>query len=99
MKTNAKIEVEKNRLEQLITTELKNRIKELDLIDTGAMLSTIKSSIKFTSNGYDIDIMSTDYFDEIDLKYEITDYVLNLPMVEEGIGNLFADIVLLEMLD
>lgn len=88
------VDSKKKYLEDLITVEIKNRIKQLKLIKTGKMLDSIKSNIVFNSDGYFVDITSTDYFDELDYKYNMINYVLALPKVSNGIADLFAEILI-----
>lgn len=66
-----------NKIKELIRTKLKDRIKELGLVDTGRMLDSIDVSIRETNDGFDISIMAVDYFEFVDAKYNISEPVLN----------------------
>jgi hypothetical protein len=94
MNYNGKINNLKLTLESDIENEYKLRIKELNLIDTGETLRSIKCSIVFTSDGFNIEITSTPHYKYLDNKYGITTYVINLNKIDEGITNLYAEIIL-----
>lgn len=93
MKYSNELKNDIQRLSKMITNELKNRIKQLDLIDTGRMFSITESDIKFTMDGLDIEITTTDYYKYLDGDYDLTDYVFNLPNISNLINSIYGDMV------
>lgn len=90
-KTNTKL----NDLQALITKELKARIKSLGLVDSGLLLNSTMVNIKFTNDGLDIELKSTDYYKYLDSDYDITDYV----MKQNNVSDLMDDVFGLMMMD
>lgn len=80
-------------LENQLTLSLKERIKELDLIDTGAMYQRSRFTVKLTDIGFDLDVVSTYYFPILDSRYGLVDYVLKLPIVNQKIGTVSNSLV------
>jgi hypothetical protein len=93
MNYNAEINRKKVRLEKLITDGLRNKIQELNLIDTGEMLDTTQCIIMFTKEGFDIDIQSTEYFIYNDDKYQLLDSVLINREINDLIDEIYLDII------
>lgn len=93
-KTNTKL----NDLQALITKELKARIKSLGLVDSGLLLNSTMVNIKFTNDGLDIELKSTDYYKYLDSDYDITDYVMKQnnvsDLMDEVFGLMMMDILL-----
>lgn len=90
IETNSK----KNNLELLITKGLRNRIKELDLIDTGTMLSTTVCYISYKDDGLDIKVQSTDYYMYMDSEFNITNYIIETQQVSNMLDDLFGDMIM-----
>lgn len=63
-----------DRIAKKLTTLLRKRIKQLDLIDTGLMYDSIEVVV---DSGTSFSIITTDYFKYVDGNYDIIDYVLN----------------------
>jgi hypothetical protein len=93
MNYTGEINRKKLRLEKLITDNLRSRIEELNLIDTGEMLNNTQCIITFTSDGMDIDIQSTDYFMYNDDRYDILDYVFKNREIQDLIDEIYLDII------
>jgi hypothetical protein len=93
MNYTGEINRKKLRLEKLITDNLRSRIEELNLIDTGEMLNSTQCIITFTSDGMDIDIQSTDYFMYNDDRYDILDYVFKNREIQDLIDEIYLDII------
>lgn len=91
---SAELYKEKTQLEELITAEIKNRIIDLDLIDTGALYASIKTTITLTDNGYTTDVKGKDYFKYVDGNYGLIDYVLGLQKVSKAATNLYAGLII-----
>lgn len=87
---NQKIEFKKKALERLITKRIQERIKVLELINTGTLLNSIKIEIDIRT-GFDIQIIGAPYYIYLDNEHNITNYVLELPEVDRGVKNLIAD--------
>lgn len=83
-----------------LSSALKDRIKQLDLIDTGEMLNSTSVVIDFTIDGLDIQVNSTDYYKYVDGKYNITDYVLDsrhiTNLIEELYGEMIVDMFMMD---
>ena len=91
-----KIRALTKQLEKDVTKALKDRIINLDLIDTGLMLS--KTHSKITIRGFDLDlnIKSTDYFKYLDGDYDIVDWVLNLPSIINQVSEIQTELMFKE---
>lgn len=88
-----------NELEKLITKELKDRIKSLDLIDTGLMYNTTEARVKFTDDGLDIEIETTDYYKYLNSDFNIENYVMglnNVSVLMDEVFSLMIDDILFE---
>ena len=81
----------KRGLENLIERLIKERIKELDLIDTEALYNSISVSISDSQNDFKIDISSVDYLEYLDERYDIIDFVLSKPEVTDAIAEYVFD--------
>lgn len=64
-------------LENKITKKMKERIKQLDLIDTGALYRSISTNIKIVGDDLQIIINSEYYIVYLDDRYEVTSWVFN----------------------
>lgn len=93
-------EIEKKRLEleKLINDNLKLRIKELNLIESGNLYNNIKCVITIDTNGFNIDILSPDYYAYLDNEYNITNYVLNIQKIENKMLDLSSEITMYKIL-
>jgi hypothetical protein len=63
-------------LEGKITNKVKDRIKSLGLVSSGALYKSISTSVKNTPNGLKIEIKSQSYLPYLDKDSEISDWVL-----------------------
>lgn len=93
-------EIEKNRieLERLINDNLKLRIKELNLIESGNLYNNIRCVITIDNTGFNVDILSPDYYFYLDNEYDITNYVLNIPKIENKMLDLSSEITMYKIL-
>lgn len=97
MKYSSTTKSKLNDLQALITKELKARIKSLGLVDSGKLLDSTIVHIKFTNDGLDIEVESTDYYKYLDSDYDITDYVLkqkNVSKLMDEVLELMIDDIL-----
>jgi len=78
----------KNELENTIERELKKRIKELGLVSSGTLINSIKVSCILKDFKIALTVDAVDYWEFVDEKNGITDYVYNLPVVEDAISEL-----------
>jgi hypothetical protein len=74
-------------LERLIERLIKDRITQLNLIDTGALLKSIKIRVR---EG-EIDIESLKYLDYLDPKYNVLNYVFNSDEFVNGYTSYFSN--------
>lgn len=81
-------------LSDLITKGLKDRINQLNLIDTGRMFSITGSDIEFSDDGLIINITTTDYYKYLDGRYNLTDYVMNDPSISNMMTDIYGDMVI-----
>lgn len=86
-------------LSDLITNGLKDRISQLDLIDTGRMFSITESDIEFSDDGLIINITTTDYYKYLDGRYNLTDYVMNNPSISNMMNDIYGDMIIEIMFD
>lgn len=75
-------------LESLINNKLKQRIIDLDLVDTGLMRDSTLAKVSLTPDGVEVDIKSTDYF-----KYLDGDYHISIVLTEPVVGDLIGEIM------
>lgn len=80
----------KAQLEDAITKGVKDRIRQLDLIDTGKMLNSFDAQVNFEDDGLDMKFSTTDYFKYQDGYNNITDYVLDSPKIVNMMNELFG---------
>jgi len=64
-------------LEAKLTRLFQNEIQRQDLIDTGLMLRTTRTYLVENPRGFSFRVESTDYFEYVDAKYDVTKNVLN----------------------
>lgn len=83
----------KRELENLIEKLIKERITELDLIDTGALYDSISVEIIGSQNDFKIDISSVYYLEYLDAEYDIIDFVLSKTEVTDLIAEYAFDIL------
>lgn len=81
----------KRELESLIERLIKERITELDLIDTGALYDSISVEVIGGQNDFNIDISSVDYLEYLDAEYDIIDFVLSKKEVTDFIAEYAFD--------
>lgn len=86
-------------LSDLITKGLKDRINQLNLIDTGRMFSITESDIEFSDDGLIINITTTDYYKYLDGRYNLTDYVMDDPSISNMMTDIYGDMVIEIMFD
>lgn len=94
MNYSGELNSKKNGLANLITNRIKQRITDLDLIDTGLMLDISTCVIEFIEDGLDIKIQSTDYYVYVDGNYDLTNYIIDQPDIDMMIKDIIGDMVI-----
>lgn len=84
-----------------IEDRIKMRIKNLGLVSSGSLINSIKVKINLSNDGksFSVDIDAVDYFEFLDKKYNIIDYVLEIKEVNDIILDIIATFVLLNATD
>lgn len=90
MKYSSRTRKLKADLEFELIKDIKARITQLDLIDTGKMLNTFDAKISFEDDGLDMKFSTTEYFKYVDGNYNITDYVLDSKKIRNLMDEVFA---------
>lgn len=99
MKYSKETERVKLNLENQLTELVKKRIVDLGLVDSGVMLKESRVTLDYTTNGIDINFISTDYFKYVNDKYDIINYVIRDKNIDDQIADLFGRMVIDYMLD
>jgi hypothetical protein len=86
-------------LQARFTKGLKQRIRDLDLIDTGATLRQTESRVIINDDGVDFDVDSTDYFKYLDGNYNIVDATLASREISDLMSELIGQIMLDELME
>lgn len=81
-------------LERQLTDLVKKRIVDLGLVNSGTMLNESRVTLDYTSNGIDINFISTDYFKYVNDKYDIINYVIRDKKIDDQITDLFGLMVI-----
>lgn len=93
-----KTEAKRKQLGDTITNAYKDRMKELDLVDSGSLISTFKATVAYTDDGITVITDAQDYFKYVEARYNLTSYVMDTPEVSKGItdlmGSMVVDIIL-----
>lgn len=99
MKYSKETERVKLNLERQLTELVKKRIVDLGLVDSGVMLKESKVTLDYTTNGIDINFISTDYFKYVSGKYDIINYVIRDKNIDDQLVDLFGRMFIDYMLD
>lgn len=96
MATNAETTLRRNlkNIEAQLTELFREEIIRQELIDTGLMLRTTRAFLIEAPRGFEINVESTDYFEYIDAKFQVTENVLKsrgFELLLEEIGNYYAE--------
>lgn len=70
-------------LSNMLTEMFKDEIIRQDLIDTGLMLRTTRAVVIYQPTGFTFRIESTDYFEYVDARFDITENVLRSERYQE----------------
>lgn len=81
-------------LERQLTDLVKKRIVDLGLVNSGTMLNESRVTLDYTSNGIDINFISTDYFKYVNDKYDIINYVIRDKKIDDQMTDLFGLMVI-----
>ena len=99
MKYSKETERVKLNLERQLTELVKKRIVDLGLVDSGVMLKESRVTLDYTTNGIDINFISTDYFKYVNDKYDIINYVIRDKNIDDQLVDLFGRMFIDYMLD
>lgn len=91
------IEQIKIELERLTLDKIRQRIIDLDLVDTGKMLESMNVNIVLTSSGFDFEVSSVDYWKYVDGEHNILDWVIEQSDVSDLITELFSELIFKEL--
>lgn len=91
---SSEIESDRRKLENLITIELQNKIKQEDLVDTGSLLDSIKAEVTFTQDGLNVDIIAEDYYKYLDEEYNLTESIIDSKIVSDFMEEIFGQIII-----
>ena len=83
-----------SKIESTITGLIREEITRQDLIDTGNMIRSIKTTAKVSSNNFTFSVEAVDYFKYIDGDYNIVSNVMKgggYTLVEGLIQELYVD--------
>lgn len=83
----------KQSLERIVEREIKKRIQELGLVSSGTLINSIKVKCELRNFKIILFVDAVDYWEFVDEKNGITDYVYNLPVVEDVIGDLMMTMI------
>lgn len=80
-----------NELEGLLEMTYKERIKQLGLIETGTLYNSIAVQVTYIDLNLSIELTSVDYFDILDEKYDISNYVMSQQLIVDKIGEIIGN--------
>lgn len=95
---SGKIDRARIKLQTTFERELQKRIKDLGLYSSGALYNSIKVTCNLRNDAVNLVVDAVDYWEFIDEKYKISNYVYNLPVVETALNDLVF-VWLMEELD
>lgn len=99
MKYSNAVDKLRYKLQERFTKGLKDRIKYLDLIDTGKTLRVTEARVIIKGDGVDFDIDSTDYFKYLDGNYNIVDATLASREISDLMSELIGQIMMDELME